>query len=143
MRTEELLRPGFFHDVCSIVQPMAAAGPFFPEFDLRSRGVRLVLPEINFAHPLAGGRAAGSLRSLEDTAAGLGADAAAYRRLFGPLVAHGTDVVDFFLTSQLRRPPTRSVPQITSFALNGLPNVRWLAHRYFETEGARALLAGA
>jgi phytoene dehydrogenase-like protein len=45
--------------------------------------------------------------------------------------------------SALRRPPTRSVPQIAYFGLNGLPNVRWLAHRYFETEGARAMLAGA
>ena len=65
------------------------------------------------------------------------------RRLFEPLVAHGTDVVDFFLTSQLRRPPTRSIPQIAYFGLNGLPNVRWLAHRYFDTEEARALLGGA
>ena len=106
MRTEELTRPGYRHDVCSTVQPMAAAAPFFREFDLPSRGVRLVQPEVCYAHPLDGGRAAVSRRSLEETAAGLGADAAAYRRLFGPLVEHGTDVIDFFLTSQLRRPPT-------------------------------------
>ncbi|HEY4605546.1 MAG TPA: FAD-dependent oxidoreductase, partial [Blastococcus sp.] len=143
MRTEELLRPGYFHDVCSIVQPMAAAGPFFREFDLQSRGVRLVHPEINFAHPLDGGRASVSLRSLEETAARLGTDAPSYRRLFGPLVEHGTDVVDFFLTSRLRALPTHSVPQIAQFGLNGLPNVRWLAHRYFDTEEARALLGGA
>jgi len=143
MRTEELMRPGYFHDVCSIVQPMAAAAPFFREFDPESRGVRLVLPEVNFAHPLDGGQAAVSLRSLEETAAGLGEDAAAYRKLFGPLVEHGTDLIDFFLTSQLRRPPTRSIPQITAFGLNGLPNVHWLAHRYFRTEGARALIGGA
>ena len=143
MRTEELMRPGYLHDVCSTVQPMAAAAPFFREFDLESRGVRLVHPEINFAHPLDGGRAALSLRSLEETAAGLGADAGAYRRLFGPLVEHGTDVIDFFLTSRLRRLPTRSVTADRPFGLNGLPNVRWLAHRYFDTEEARALLGGA
>src|SRR5437763_2813367 len=102
-RTEELIRQGFHHDVCSTVQPMAAAAPFFREFDLPSRGVRLVHPEINFAHPLDGGDAALSYRSLEATAAALGADGDAYRRLFEPLVAHGTDVVDFFLTSRLRR----------------------------------------
>jgi phytoene dehydrogenase-like protein len=82
-------------------------------------------------------------RSLEETAAGLGPDAAAYRRLFGPLVEHGTDVIDFFLTSALRRVPTRSPLQIAHFGLNGLPNVRWLAHRYFDTDEARALLGGA
>ena len=35
------------------------------------------------------------------------------------------------------------MPQIVHFGLNGLPNVRWLAHRYFDTEEARALLGGA
>ena len=142
-RTEELTLPGYHHDVCSTVQPMAAAAPFFREFDLASRGVRLVQPEINFAHPLDGGRAALSRRSLEDTAAGLGADAAAYRRMFGPLVEHGQDVVDFFLTSRLRRPPTRSAAAITRFGLSGLPNVRWLAERHFGTDAGQALLAGA
>ena len=143
MRTEELTRPGYRHDVCSTVQPMAAAAPFFREFDLPSRGVRLVQPEICYAHPLDGGRAAVSRRSLAETADGLGADGAAYRRLFEPLVEHGTDVIDFFLTSQLRRPPTKSVAQIVHFALNGLPNVRWLARRYFDTVEGQALLAGA
>jgi phytoene dehydrogenase-like protein len=143
MRTEELTRPGYRHDVCSTVQPMAAAAPFFREFDLPSRGVRLVQPEVCYAHPLDGGRAAVSRRSLEETAAGLGPDAAAYRRLFEPLVEHGDDVIDFFLTSQLRRPPTRSVVQVMHFALNALPNVRWLANRYFDTTEGQALLAGA
>jgi phytoene dehydrogenase-like protein len=143
MRTEELMRPGFHHDVCSTVQPLAVAAPFFREFDLPSRGVRLVHPEVNYAHPLDDGRAAVSHRSLEETAAGLGVDAAAYRRLFEPLVERGTDVVDFFLTSRLRSLPTRSVPQIARFGLTGLPNVSWLAHRYFETQEGRALLGGA
>ncbi|WP_346619768.1 NAD(P)/FAD-dependent oxidoreductase [Blastococcus montanus] len=143
LRTEELMRPGYHHDVCSIVQPMAAAAPFFREFDPERRGVRFVHPEINFAHPLDGGRAALSLRSLEETAVGLGRDADSYRRLFGPLTDRGADVVDFFLTSRLRRLPTRSVPQIAQFGLNGLPNVGWLARRRFDTEEARALLAGA
>jgi phytoene dehydrogenase-like protein len=143
MRTEELIRPGFHHDVCSTVHPMAAAAPFFREFDLPSRGVRLVHPEICYAHPLDGGRAAVSRRSLAETAVGLGADGPAYRKLFEPLVEHGDDVIDFFLSSQLRRPPTRSVAQVTKFALNGLPNVRWLARRHFDTEEGQALLAGA
>src|SRR4051794_14908608 len=143
MRTEELIRPGFHHDVCSSVQPMAAAAPFFREFDLASRGVRLVHPEVNFAHPLDGGRAALNYRSVERTATSLGVDGAAYRRLMGPLVEHGTDVVDFFLTSQLRRLPTRSVPEIVKFGLYGLPNVHWLTHHFFEAEEARALVGGA
>ncbi len=143
LRTEEVTLPGYRHDICSTVHPMAATAPFFREFDLASRGVRLLHPEIAYAHPLDGGRAAVSRRSLEATAAGLGADAGSYRRLFEPLVEHGDDVIDFFLTSQLRRPPTKSVVQVMQFALNALPNVRWLANRYFDTEKGQALLAGA
>ncbi len=143
LRTEELTRPGFLHDVCSTVQPMAAAAPFFREFDLASRGVRLVQPEICYAHPLEGGRAALARPSLDDTADGLGEDADNYRLLFQRLVEHGDDVIDFFLTSQLRRPPTRSVVQVTRFALEALPSVRWLARRHFGTEEGQALLAGA
>ncbi|MET0764428.1 MAG: NAD(P)/FAD-dependent oxidoreductase [Blastococcus sp.] len=143
LRTEELIRPGYHHDVCSTVQPMAASAPFFREFDLASRGVRLAHPDVQYAHPLDGGRASVSLRSLEETADGLGADGESYRRLFEPLVEHGDDVIDFFLSSQLRRPPTHSVPQVMKFAMNALPNVRWLANRHFETEGAKALIAGA
>ena len=143
MRTEELTLPGYRHDVCSTVHPMGAAAPFFREFDLPSRGVRLVQPEVAYAHPLDGGRAAVSRRSLAQTADGLGSDGPAYRRLFEPLVEHGDDVIDFFLTSQLRRPPTRSVAQVLKFVTNGLPNVRWLAQRRFDTEEAQALLAGA
>src|SRR3954466_6380485 len=114
MRTEELIRPGFHHDVCSSVQPMAAAAPFFREFDLASRGVRLVHPEISFAHPLDGGRAALSFPSLERTAAGLGADADGYRRLFGPLLRHADEITAFFLTSAFRRLPVRGAPSIAS-----------------------------
>src|ERR671929_2125819 len=129
MRTEELMRPGYFHDVCSIVQPMAAAAPFFREFDPESRGVRLLQPGINFAHPLDGGRAALSFHSLERTAEGLGADASGYRRLFGPLLRRADEITDFFLTSAFRRLPVRGAPAIASFGLQGLPNIGYLAGR--------------
>ncbi len=83
-RTEELTLPGFHHDVCSAVHPLAAASPFFLGTDLAARGVRLLAPKVAFAHPLDGGRAAAVSGSVDETAAGLGADAAAYRRLMAP-----------------------------------------------------------
>src|SRR5689334_22917780 len=57
-RTEELTEPGVRHDVCSAVHPFAAASPFFRWIGLESRGVRLLQPEVAFAQPLDGGRAA-------------------------------------------------------------------------------------
>ena len=143
LRTEEVTLPGYQHDICSTVHPMAATAPFFREFDLASRGVNVLQPEINFAHPLDGGRAAVSHHSLEQTAAGLGRDGDGYRKLFAPLLAHADDITEFFLTSAFRRLPLKSPLAVAAFGLQGLPNVKWLAERYFSDDAAKALLAGA
>src|ERR1700727_3113994 len=68
-RTEELTLPGFWHDVCSAAHPLAVASPFFQRFDLAARGVALARPEVEFANPLDGGRAAIVTRSVAETAA--------------------------------------------------------------------------
>jgi phytoene dehydrogenase-like protein len=143
LRSQALTLPGFVHDVCSAAHPMAAASPFFREFDLPSRGVRLLQPEIPYAHPLDGRPAALARRSLEETATAFGADGAPYRRLMGPLVEHGQDIVDFFLSSAFRRLPAHSPATVIRFGLLALPSVRWLARRWFTDEAARALIAGA
>jgi phytoene dehydrogenase-like protein len=56
-RTASLTLPGFAHDVCAAVHPLAAASPFFRGLDLATRGVRLRAPKVAVAHPLDGGRA--------------------------------------------------------------------------------------
>src|SRR5271169_3825404 len=103
-RTEELTLPGFWHDVCSAAHPLAVASPFFRRFDLTARGVTLARPEVEFAHPLDGGRAAVVTRSVNDTAARLGADGRAYRRLIGPIAEHMDEILQAILA------PLRSVP---------------------------------
>jgi phytoene dehydrogenase-like protein len=138
-RTAELTLPGFHHDVCSAVHPLAAASPFFRGVDLAALGVTLRTPKVAFAHPLDGGRAAWLAGSVEETAGGLGADGAAYRRLLGPLVR------DLPLTLPSILAPIRSIPghpvAMARFGLEGLLPATVLA-RGFRTEEARALLAG-
>ena len=138
-RTENLTLPGFRHDVCSAVHPLAAASPFFLGTDLAARGVRLLTPKVAFAHPLDGGRAAAVSGSVDETAGGLGADAGAYRRLMGPLVRDSGAIVPAVLA------PLRSVPEhaaaVSRFGLRGVLPASLLARR-FGTEEARALLAG-
>jgi phytoene dehydrogenase-like protein len=141
--SEELTLPGFVHDVCASAHPLAAAAPFFREFDLVSRDVRLITPEISYAHPLDGGRAAVARRSLAQTAAALGPDGDAYRRLLGPVLDQAQEVVDYFLSSAFRRLPTRGLPGLVWFGLNGLPDVSRLSRAWFATDEPRALIAGA
>lgn len=139
-RTAELTLPGFRHDICSAVHPLAAASPFFRWFDPASHGVVLREPEVAFAHPLDGGRAAVVVRSVAETAAGLGPDAPAYRNLYEPLLAHAEDVVATVLA------PIRSVPRspmtLARFALSGVRSATAVANSRFATAEARALFGG-
>jgi phytoene dehydrogenase-like protein len=138
-RTEELTLPGFQHDVCSAVHPLALASPFFRRFGLASRGVRLLEPEVQFAHPLDGGRAGFVVRSLDDTADALRSDARAYRRWCSGAVRHADDVIDITL-STLRRPPRHPL-KVARFGLSAVSSARRMA-AHFETDEGRGLLAG-
>jgi len=139
-RTEELTLPGFWHDVCSAAHPLAVASPFFRRFDLAARGVTLAWPEVEFAHPLDGGRAAVVTRSVDQTAARLGADGRAYRRLLGPISDHMDEICQVILGS-LRRLPAHPWPAI-SYACRAVRSAVGVARRW-RTEEARAILAGA
>jgi phytoene dehydrogenase-like protein len=137
-RTAELTLPGFRHDVCSAIHPLAVASPFF-----RSLGLELDLiePPAAIAHPLEDGTVAIARRSLADTAARLGSDGDAYRRLLDPLVADWDELAGELLQ------PIAHVPRhplaLTRFGLAALRPAKRLAEARFETEAARALFAGA
>src|SRR5215469_13164141 len=83
-RTEELTLPGFRHDVCSAVHPLAVGSPVLSSFGLARHGLELVFPEVQAAHPLDDGEAVVVHRSVRETAAGLGSDAGAYESLIRP-----------------------------------------------------------
>ena len=96
--------PGVAHDICSAIHPLALASPFFTEFDLRARGVELVVPEISYANPLPGRPAAIAYRDLARTCAGL-ERGDSWRRLLGPLAAHGEEVVSLLIGDKRSLPP--------------------------------------
>src|SRR5262245_58274116 len=89
-RSAELTRPGFVHDVCSAVHPMAVAAPFFPTLPFAEHGLEWIQPDVPLAHPLDEGGAAVLERSVDATADALGDDAHAYRRVMEPLVARAS-----------------------------------------------------
>jgi len=140
LRSGELTLPGFVHDLCSAIHPMAAASPFFRTIPLSEHGLEWIEPPAPLAHPLENGRAAVLHRSVEETAAGLGVDEASYRGLFGPLAASWGE-----LESALLGPLVR-VPQhplaLARFGLSALQPADSFARRRFKGEPARALFAG-
>jgi phytoene dehydrogenase-like protein len=132
-----LTLPGYAHDVCSTVHPLAAASPFFASFT--SAQIPLRLPEVAFAHPLDDGRAAAVFGSVADTAEGFGEDARAYRRLMGPLVEHADQIIPQALGPIRPLPPPPLA--MARFGVLGIQPARLLAAR-FHTTAARAAFAG-
>src|SRR5438309_11680828 len=57
-RSAELTLPGFVHDVCSAIHPLAAGSPFFKTLPLERFGPDWIQPDIAVAHPLDDGTAA-------------------------------------------------------------------------------------
>ena len=71
VRSAALTLPGFVHDVCSGVHPLARASVAFEGIE-----VEWVQPGLPAAHPLDDGTAVVLHRSFEETASALGQDAA-------------------------------------------------------------------
>jgi phytoene dehydrogenase-like protein len=138
-RTHELTLPGFHHDVCSAVHPLAVASPFFRAFDLASR-VELLTPEASFAHPLPGREAAIAYRDLTRTAHELGRDGPAYRRLIEPLARRALEVAQFTGSNLLRVP--RHPVTAAWFAARTLEQGTPLWSVRFREEHAPALITG-
>jgi phytoene dehydrogenase-like protein len=138
-RTEELTLPGFHHDVCSSVHPLAFASPLFRRLGLERYGLAPIESPAPLAHVLSPDHVVMLERSLEATAAGLGPDAAAYRDLFEPFVEH-FEPLQRMLLGPLRWPASPLL--LSRFGLLGLRSLESVARSRFRTEEARALLAG-
>jgi phytoene dehydrogenase-like protein len=139
LRSAALTEPGFVHDVCSAVHPLGLGSPAMRALDLERHGLRWIQPDAAYAHPLDGGRAAILERTVDATAARLGADGTAYHELLDPLVAHGPAIVDAMM-SPLGLP---HAPVSTArFGLHAVRSATSLAKR-FSGDEARGLIAGS
>jgi phytoene dehydrogenase-like protein len=138
-RTSELTVPGLLHDDCSATHPMAAGSPFLNSLDLEKHGLEWLYPEIDLAHPLDDGSAGVMVRSIEDTAAGLGEDGAAWRRVFGASSAHFPALLEDMLTPILHVP--KHPLRLARFGIPAAAPASVLA-RSWKTPQARALFGG-
>ena len=139
-RSAELTLPGFVHDVCSAVHPMAIASPCFERFPLAEYGLEWIHPSAPLAHPLDDGTAVILERSVRETAAGLGEDGPEWARLMSPFVRAWPELRCDLLAPLLRFPGHPFL--MARFGLLALRSARGLAENHFRGTRARALFAG-
>lgn len=139
LRSAALTLPGFTHDVCSAIHPLGLGSPFFATLPLAEHGLEWIHPPAPLAHPFDDGTAIVLERSLDATAAALGRDGEAYRRLLAPLVDHWQQLAAEIL-GPLRLP--RHPLLLARFARHALQSAAGLAQKHFRDRRAPALLAG-
>jgi phytoene dehydrogenase-like protein len=139
-RSAELTLPGFVHDVCSAVHPLAAGSPFFKTLPLERSGLTWIQPEIPLAHPLDDGSAACLHQDIDLTANQLCGDSRAYRRLMKPLARNWEKLANEFLQPMLHLPQHPFA--LARFGIPAICPATLLAKVLFKHEPARALFAG-
>lgn len=142
-RTEELTLPGFRHDPCSAVHPLAIGSPAFERMPLARYGLEWLHPELPLAHPFPDGTAAVLARSVGETAMSLGPrDAGTYRRLIAPYLGRWATLAPDLLRAHWDGVPRDPITW-ARFGLHALLPVSLLAGPLrFRDEKARALFAG-
>ncbi len=139
-RSEQLTLPGYLHDVCSAIHPLALASPFMQSVPLAEHGVEWIQPPAPLAHPLDDGTAVVLERSPADTGGGLGRDRDAWVKLLGPYVSSADALLSELLAPPVHLP--RHPVLLARFGLDGLRPASALARSSFVGERARALFAG-
>jgi phytoene dehydrogenase-like protein len=130
-RTAEPTLPGFLHDTCSAIHPLALGSPFFQTLPLAKHGLDWIQPEFPLAHPLDDGTAIVLQRDLA-------AASSEWRKLFQPLVDHWQSLANDFLASMLRVP--RHPLLMARFGYYGLRSAERLVGRWPDRD--RALFGG-
>ena len=139
-RSAALTLPGFVHDTCSAVHPLAVGSPFFKNLSLAEYGLEFIYPPAAVAHPFDDGSAILLHRSIEQTAAQLGRDARSYERLLTPLVRNWENLVPELLGPiHLSRHPFA----MARFSLNAIRSAAGFVKSRFKEDRTRAFFAGA
>ena len=137
-RSAELTLPGFIHDVCSAVHPLGVGSPVFQSYPLAEHGLHWIHPALPVAHPLDNGDAGVIERSVDATAARLGARRP-YKHFAGSFTRDWS-----LLTDELLKPfglPRRPL-LLGRFGLHALRPASWEARKLFSTQRGQAVFAG-
>lgn len=138
LSTQQLTLPGFFHDTCSAIHPMAAASPFFQTIPLSEHGLDFVGPTIAAAHPFDDGSAAILARSIHETARSLGKDEQAYLGLM-QVIVNDWPRLDKDILAALHIP--KEPLMMARFGIKAMTSALRLSKR-FSTKQGKGLWAG-
>ncbi len=140
VRSAFLTRPGFVHDLCSAVYPLAVGSPLLSALPLGAQGLEWVHPPYPLAHPFDDGTAVVLAPSIDETAQALEPDGARYRRLVAPFADRWRELSREVLAPPLHWPQHPRL--LTRFATRAVRSARRLAETSFAGAPARALFAG-
>lgn len=138
LRSAELTLPGFMHDICSAIHPLAIGSPFFQSLPLQQHGLQYLLPDLAAAHPFDDGTAAVLATSVQETARSLGKDEQTYLDIFETLVEDWPGMAADVL-GPLTFP--KHPIAMARFGLKALTSASYFAKR-FKTKQAKGLWAG-
>ncbi len=138
-RSGNLTLPGFTHDLCSAVHPLAISSPFFTRLNLTKYGLEFIEPPAAVAHPFDDGTAILLKRSVETTSLQLGRDARHYRNLMQPL-ANNWQKLSHDILGPLRIP--RHPVALARFGFRALRSAEGLVNSHFYETRTRAFCAG-
>jgi phytoene dehydrogenase-like protein len=138
MRSAELTLPGYLHDICSAIHPLAVSAPFFETLPLAEHGLEFIYPNLAAAHPFDDGSAAILKHSIPETAYQFGVDKQAYVNLIQPIVKNWPSIApDALGPLHIPRHPIA----MAAFGLKALRSASSVAGS-FKTEKAKGLFAG-
>ncbi len=140
VRTEELTLPGFRHDVCSAIVPLATGSPAFAPLDLAGHGLELAQPDLALAHPLDDGTAGALDRGFAAIEASVGTDAQRWIASFAPHARAWGDLVTD-ISGPLVHVPHHPI-HLARFGIPALAPATTFARRRFREPRARALFMG-
>jgi len=138
LRSSELIRPGYMHDICSAIHPLAAQSPFFNALPLGEHGLSYIYPPVLAAHPMEGGSPVALYQSLLETSEQFGIDKQTYLNVFDSLSKSWSSLIDDVL-APLHMP--KHPLSMLRFGYKALQPATRIAHS-FKTERFKALWAG-
>ena len=138
-RSAELTLPGFVHDICSAVHPLAAGSPCFSRLPLDRYGLQYVYPPAALAHPFEDGSAILLTKSIEQTSVLFGSDRQSYKKLISPIAENWSELsADVLGPPRFPKHPLRAA----RFGWYAVKPAKTLASTVFKNDKSRAVFAG-